>query len=420
MEDGSDQVSVLLVSLAIAFGLGLLVGLQREWVSKRIAGIRTFALVALFGGLSAVAGESYGGWVVAAALIGCVTLLILANLPRRGDDEDAGGGLTTEFALLVTYLIGVAVVLGYRVEATVCAGTMLVLLQEKSRLHGWVRRFGEGEFRALSRLVLLGLVILPLLPNRDMGYLDVINPFKIWLLVVLMVGISLAAYLASKFIGGSRGAVLSGVLGGLISSTATTAGIARRSKSAPTSSRACALIVMVASAIVFVRVIAEITFVAGEAGQAMLGPFAALLGWALIISWILARFVKIPEQEGTAQEVPSEFKAAVIFALLYVGVLLCVAYARQHLNDAGLYVVAAISGLTDMDAITLSTSQLVAKGHIAADQGWRVILLGGMSNMLFKAGMVVVLAHRSMLWPVLAAFGATGLGAAALWIWWPG
>lgn len=419
MDEGSYQASGLLVSLAIALGLGLLVGLQREWVHKRVAGIRTFALVALFGGLSAVAGETLGGWVIAAGLTGCVALLVLAHLPQLTGDGERSRGLTTEFALLVTYLIGVAAVLGYRVEATVCAGTMLVLLQEKPRLHDWVGRFGEGELRALSRLVLLGLVILPLLPNRDMGYLDVINPFRIWLMVVLIVGISLAAYLAAKFIGGSRGIVLSGLIGGLISSTATTAGIARRSKTTPQGSRACALIVMVASAIVFVRVIVEIAVVAGEAGRPMLGPFAALFGWALIVSWILSRFVKIHDQEGDGEEVPSEFKAAVIFALLYVGVLLGVAYARQHLGEAGLYAVAAISGLTDMDAITLSTSELVTKGHIAADQGWRVILLGGMANLLFKAGMVAVLAHRSMLWPVLAAFGATGLGAAALWIWWP-
>jgi uncharacterized membrane protein (DUF4010 family) len=152
----------------------------------------------------------------------------------------------------------------------------------------------------------------------------------------------------------------------------------------------------------------------------MLGPFAVLLGWALVVSWILGSLVKIREEDSDRQEVPSEFKAAVVFALLYAGVLLGVAYARQNLGNAGLYAVAAVSGLTDMDAITLSTSELVRKGHLAADQGWRVILLGGLANMLFKAGMVAVLAHRSMLWPVLASFAATGTGAAALWIWWPG
>jgi uncharacterized membrane protein (DUF4010 family) len=145
-----------------------------------------------------------------------------------------------------------------------------------------------------------------------------------------------------------------------------------------------------------------------------------MLGWAVVVAWVLGRFVKVRESAGDDREAPSEFKAAVVFALLYVGVLLGVAYAKEHLGDAGLYAVAAISGLTDMDAITLSTAELVGKGHIGTGQGWRVILLGGLANLVFKAGMVAVLAHRSMLWPVLAAFGATGVGAAALWIWWPG
>ncbi|MFZ9938407.1 MAG: MgtC/SapB family protein, partial [Luteolibacter sp.] len=143
--DGLFQASGLLVSLAIALGLGLLVGMQREWVHKRMAGIRTFPLVALLGGLCAAVAEIFGGWMAGAGLLGCVAMLVMANLPGRAVDGEPG--LTTDFALLVTYAIGVAVVAGYRIEATVCAGIMLVLLQGKSKLHGWVRRFGEGELR---------------------------------------------------------------------------------------------------------------------------------------------------------------------------------------------------------------------------------------------------------------------------------
>lgn len=420
MGESMLELSGALVSLAIALGLGLLIGLQREWVHKRPAGIRTFALTALLGGLSGMMADQYGGWVIGAGLLGCVLLVVMVEFAKPETGSDEGAGLTSEFALLVTFAIGVTVVMGYRVEATVCAGTVMVLLQGKSQLHGWVARFGEGELREISRLVLLGLVILPLLPNREMGYLGVINPFKIWLLVVLIVGVSLAAYLASKFIGGRRGALLSGVLGGLISSTATTAGVARRSKAVPESSRVCALIVMIASAIVFLRVMAEILVAGGAAGRPMLAPFAVMLGWSGIVSYALARCVREKDSVETEEEAPSEFKAAVVFAVLYVGVLLGVAFAKQHLGDTGLYAVAAISGLTDMDAITLSTSELVSKGHLGAGSGWRVILLGGLANLVFKAGMVAVLAHRTMLWPLLMAFGATGAGAAVLWTFWPG
>lgn len=413
------QASGLLVSLAIAIGLGLLVGLQRQWAREPMAGIRTFPLVALVGALSAAIAEAFGGWVIGAALLGCVALLVLANLSNWRATGETDSGLTTEFALLVVLLVGVAVGMGYRLEGTVCAATVMLLLQGKSRLHGWVDRFGEGELREISRLVLLGLVILPLLPNRAMGYLGVINPFKIWLMVVLIVGISLAAYLVSKFIGGRKGALLSGVLGGLISSTATTAGMARRSKSAPETSQLGALIVMIASAIVFVRVIVEIFAAGGVPARPMLWPFVLMLGWSGVVAWGMARLVKISGRGESEEEAPSEFKAAVVFALLYVAVLLGVAFAKEHLGDAGLYAVAAVSGLTDMDAITLSTADLVGKGHLGTGQGWRVILLGGMANLAFKGGMVAVLAHRSMLWPVLIGFGAMAAGAVALWIWWP-
>lgn len=422
MEEGEQiiQATEYLKSLGICLGLGMLVGLQREWEKDRIAGIRTFPLVSLVGGLSAVIAANHGGWVIAAGMAGCVVFVVMANVASWRVSGKPSVGLTTEFALLAMFAIGVVAVMHHWMEAIVCSGVVMVLLHGKTRMHGWVRRFDAGELKEIAKLVLMGLVILPLLPNQDMGYLDVINPFEIWLMVVLIVGVTLAAFLASKFIGGQKGALLSGVLGGLISSTATTAGVSRRSKATPNSSGACALIAMVATAIVFVRVIVEMFFAAGEAGRPMVWPMAVMLGWSgLIVGVMWWRGLGRKEVEQD-EEAPSELKAAIIFALLYVAVLCGVAFAKQRLGDAGLYAVAAISGLTDMDAITLSTSKLVADGHIDTGQGWRLILLGGVANMVFKAGMVAVLADRRMLWPILLAFGATSAGAAALWVLWPG
>ena len=204
----------LLQSLATALGLGLLVGLQREWEQNPVAGIRTFALASLFGALCGVMGFAYSGWVIASAFLAFTSMVILGNLSRvreKGPDS----GLTTEMALLVMFAVGVITVHGYRMIAVVTAGTVMVLLQSKKRLHGMVRLIGEDDLREISRLVLAGLVILPALPNREMGYLGVLNPFAIWLMVVLIVGISLAAYLAQKFLGGNKGAALAGLVGGL-------------------------------------------------------------------------------------------------------------------------------------------------------------------------------------------------------------
>jgi len=420
MPDGETllEATQLLKSLGIALGLGLLVGLQREWTRDRVAGIRTFPLVALFGGLCGMLAGHFGGWALAAGLLGLVSLIVMANVAKWGaHGRDAG--LTTEVALLLTFTIGAVVTMEYWLEGIVCAGVTMVLLQGKKPLHRWVQRIGEGELREMAKLVLAGLVILPLLPNRDMGYLGVINPFKIWLLVVLIVGISLAAYLASKYLGGRKGALVSGVLGGLISSTATTAGAARRSKASPEASRSFALIAMVASAVVFGRVMFEVVIAGGATGRAMLGPLGAMMGWMVLVALAMWRFGGAGGRSTVEEEAPSEMKAAVVFALLYVAVLCGVAFAKEELGDAGLYAVAALSGLTDMDAITLSTARLVSDGHIEVPTGWRLILLGGVANLVFKAGMVAVLGSRKMLWPVLVVFGASAAGAAVLWLAWP-
>lgn len=412
------EATELLESLGIALGLGLLIGLQREWTQNRVAGIRTFPLVALLGGLCGILAGEFGGWITAAGLLAAVALVVLANVASWHSGKRSIG-LTTEFALLLTYVIGTIVVLGYRLEATVCAGTILVLLQGKKPLHQLVRRIGESELREVARLVLAALVILPLLPNRDMGYLGVINPFEIWLLVVLIVAISLAAYLASKFIGGRKGAVVSGLLGGLISSTATTVSAARRSKTNTGASRSFALIAMIASAVVFVRVMIEVLLAGGTEGRTMLPPLAAITGWMILVALVMARPGMRGEDSSIDEEAPSELKGAVVFALLYVAVLAGVAFARERLGDTGLYTVAALSGLTDMDAITLSTSRLVADRHLDAATGWRLILVGGCANLVFKAGVVALIGSRRMLKPILLAFSISLAGAAALWFAWP-
>lgn len=408
----------LLQSLGTALGLGLLVGLQREWAQDRIAGIRTFALFTLFGALSGLLSLTFGGWVIAAALAGCVAMVVLGNLAiLRGENPDIG--LTTEIAALVMFAIGAVVMIGYRLEAVVCAGTVMVLLQSKAPLHGMVRKIGEADLREIARLVLAGLVILPLLPNREMGYLDVLNPFKIWLMVVLIVGISLTAYLVGKFLGGSKGSVIAGILGGMISSTATTASVARRSRDSGAGSLALAAITLTASSIVFIRVIGEVVIAAPQQFKAMLPPLCAMMAWTAVVAVAAHRFAAKAPPPSQEQSAPSELKGAVMFGLLYVVVLYGVALAKQHFGTAGLYVVAAISGLTDMDAITLSTSKLVNSGHVEASTGWRVILLGGLANLVFKAGLAVSLGAPGFRKPVMMGFAAAFAGGVAILALWP-
>jgi len=412
------EFAEILHSLATALALGLLVGLQREWVQSKLAGIRTFALVTLFGALSGLLAISFGGWILAAALLALAALIVPGYLAERNSQEP-DIGLTTEIAMFVMFAIGAVTVLGQRVMAVIIAGSVMVLLQSKKPLHAMVRRIGEEDLREIARLVLAGLVILPVMPNRNMGYLGVLNPFSIWLMVVLIVGISLAAYLAGKFMGGSRGAAVAGVLGGLISSTATTASLARRSRVQGVSGISLAAIMLIASAIVFVRVMVEVVVAAPSHWKQLLPPLVAMMCWFGAVAFVVYRHSEKSGRHTAEESPPSELKGAVFFGLLYAVVLVLVAAAREHFGPSGLFVAAALSGLTDMDAITLTTSQLVKTGHLEASTGWRMILTGGLANMVFKGGLAAVLGDGAFIRPALLGLGAALTGGVAILLLWP-
>ncbi len=408
----------VLHQLGIAVGLGLLVGLQRELSASRIAGIRTFPLITSLGVLCGVAAQSFGGWVVAAGLLGLAALAVVANAVQiRSTELDPG--MTTEVAGLVMFMIGVALTAGLVLEAIVAGAGVALLLHWKTKLHSFAGRIEPEEFDSLMRFILITLVILPVLPNHGYGPYGILNPFRIWLMVVLIVGISLAGYVAFRLFGAKLGMLAAGILGGLISSTATTISYARRTREHPERSPAAALIVALASTVVFARVLVEIAVVAPSTLGATAGPIVAMMG-VMILVCVALYLAGIGSQELELQddEPPSDLRAAVMFGLLYAAVLLGVAIAKEHWGDQGLYAVAAISGLTDVDAITLSTSELMRADELPTSTGWRLILVGSLANLVFKGGIVAALGHPKLRRRIGIAFtGAlvAGVGILSLW-----
>ena len=406
------------LQFAVALGLGLLVGLQRERMDSAISGIRTFALITMFGAVAGQLGQVFGGWVVAVGLLATAGLMTAGNLSRLPEGR-AEPGQTTEFAALLMYGIGAWVVVGSMTQAVVLGGVVAVLLQLREPLHQFAGRMEETDIKAIMQLALIALVILPLLPDRTFGPYGVLNPYQVWWMVVLIVGISLLGYVGYKLLGARAGTVLAGILGGVISSTATTASYARRTKQAPEISRLAALVVMIASAVVFARVLVEIAVAAHGSFLALAPPLAAMLGVAAALSllaWLIDRHAA---EEPPAPGNPAELKAALFFGAIYAAVLLAVAFARDRFGTAGLYTVAALSGLTDVDALTLSTARLVDAGRLAPGDGWRAILLAVLSNLVFKAGIVAVLGSRRMLGRVAMLFAAVLAGGGAIWWLWP-
>jgi uncharacterized membrane protein (DUF4010 family) len=407
----------IFIQLAVALGLGLLVGLQRERVSPSIAGIRTFALITLLGAVAAQLSKVFGGWVLAVGLLATAALVISGNLVRLSKGE-AEPGQTTEFTALVMYGVGAWVVTGSMAVAVVLGGSVAVLLHLKEPLHQLAGHLDERDVRAIMQLVLLALVILPVLPDRDLGPYGVLNPAQIWKMVVLIVGLSLAGYVAYKRYGSKAGTVLAGLLGGVISSTATTVSYARRSREEPAVSRLASLVVVLASAVVYARVLVLIAAVAPGRFAEMAPPLAAMLGVAAGVA--LAAWWR--DRDGSAEppepENPAELKTALVFGAVYAAVLLAVAFARHRFGTAGLYTVAGLSGLTDMDAITLSTARLVSAAKLDPATGWRTILLASMSNLVFKTGVVAVLGSRALLVRVVLLFGAALVGGGLIfWLW---
>lgn len=401
----------LLGRLAVALALGLLVGAQRERAHGRVAGLRTFGLISLLGAFGAELLPAAGPWPLVAGLIATTVLLVVGARAAYPDGEP-DPGQTTEFAGLVTYCIGAWTTIGEPISTVVAAGALVVLLQAKARLHALVRGLGETDFRALVQLILIGLVGLPLVPDWRIGPNDVLAARTVAWMVVLISGLSLGGYFAWRAFGSGRGSLVGGILGGLVSSTATTFAVARRSAgdggAAPLASAA---MILLASTVVWVRVLGEVAVVAPAALDDLALPLvtAALptLAAALIV-WRRGRNEPVPE---VLHANPAQLGAAFGFGLLYAVVLVGLELARDLFGPGWLYAAAAAAGLTDMDAITLSTATLVRDGLLDPSSAWRLVVTAALANLVFKFAIVFVLGHaalrQALLKPALGAFGAT-------------
>lgn len=414
------NITDVFLKLGIALGLGVLVGLQRERVESRLAGIRTFPLITIFGTICGLIAQVFSGWVIAAGLLALAATIVIGDIIKLKQDAAANldPGLTTEMAMLLMFTLGVYLTIGDEAIAIAIGGGAAVLLQFKNQMHAVVAKLGEDDVKAIMQFALISLVILPVLPNQTYDAFAVLNPRQIWLMVVLIVGISLGGYIVYIFFGKKAGIVLGGILGGLISSTATTASYSRRTKTAPGSSVTAAIIIIIASAVVFLRVILEIAVISVSFFTQAVLPITLMLMLFIALALGLWFWGKRQASEMPTQENPSELKTALLFGLIYALVLFAVAAAKARFGDRGLYVVAGLSGLTDVDAITLSTAQLVKAERLDGDTGWRVVMMALMSNLVFKAATIAVLGSGILLKRVGALYAIVFIvGILLLLIW---
>lgn len=404
--------------LAIALGLGLLVGLQRERSEARLAGFRTFPIITVFGTVCAMLAGEYGGWVVATGFLALAMMVYSGNMARMKMGEN-DPGLTTQMSILLMFGVGAYLVNGQTAVAVAIGGGVAVLLYLKPQLHALAAKMGEGDFKAIMQFVLITLVILPVLPNQTYGPYQVLNPHRIWLFVVFIVGMSLAGYVAYKFLSQSAGAMIGGVLGGLISSTATTVSYARRTRAVVNSENLAAFVILVASTVLYCRVLVILAAIALPSWSVVAPPIGAMLGALAVLCvglWLKERHdpVQMPPQTN-----PTELKPAIVFGLLFAGVLFATAAGKARFGEGGLYVVAVLSGFTDVDAISLSTAQMISDNRLDADTGWRLILLASLANLVFKGLTVAVLGTRRLLARIAILFAVVLAIGASILVFWP-
>jgi uncharacterized membrane protein (DUF4010 family) len=406
-----------LQAFATSIGIGLLIGLERERQSDLKAGLRTFALVGLLGCICALLAQTTdSGWILAAGLLAIAAMMIAAHVSDPLDTGDPG--TTSVVALMVCYALGAMVWFGYTSTAVMLAIATTILLYFKTQLHGISKSLTHVDLLSILQFGVLSLVILPILPDRNFGPYQALNPHNIWWMVVLISGVSLAGYAALRLTGARHGAALIGIFGGMVSSTATTMIFARHARANVDLGRTAMVVILLANIVVMVRLgvvsvavapgIVEALFGVLGCGIA-LGVAATLWGWRQLES---GSTLPLPNVTN-----PTEIKTALTFGGLYALVLVLSAWLQDVAGNRGLYLLALASGLTDVDAITLSSLRMFTLDKLSEAQTITAITLATLSNLAFKTGLVVViggapLARRTL--PGLAAIAAGLIGGLLL------
>ncbi len=405
----SDQTVKHLIGLAISIGIGFLIGLERTF-SKEIeegeeefAGLRTFTLVAVLGFLSALLAAHAGLWLLGVSFSGLILFLVVSYFRASGLRGNIGG--TSEVATILTFLLGALVFWGFILLSLVITVVTLLLLAYKPTLHGFVKMLSREEILAIIKFVIISALVIPFLPNENFGPYDVWNLQDIWKMVILVSGVSLVGYIIAKIVG-NKGTMVAGLIGGLVSSTAVSLTFSRRSKETKGGEGAFyfAMAIISACTIMFPRILVEVYIVNPQLAQQLWIPIAilSLTGFGAAF-YIYKRNVNSKSDSYVPLSNPLNFVTAIKFALFFAGVILLVKYSNENFGDSGTYIAGAISGITDVDAITLSMAKL-AHNNSNSTLAINTILLAALSNTLVKFCIVLLVGSRSLVKVALIGF----------------
>lgn len=417
-----------LAGFIVALLIGMLVGIDRERRKSQehatsAGGIRTFMLIALAGAATASLSQSLASpWIFAMGGL-AITIVITAGYFVDTRNHAENRGLTTEVAGLAVFLLGAMAIVGDRNMAVVLAIITSAVLAYKQALHQLVGKIGEDDLYAILKLLVASFIILPILPNHTVDPWEAINPYKVWWLVILISGLSLIGYVATRWLGSGRGTAVTGLLGGLVSSTAVAMTFARRSsdeeKEYPAGADALACGLMLSWVVMFIRVIVIVAVVHLPLLKPILWPMGMMglitAGAAGVFYWIGTRNHG-PSHDGVPLKNPFSLISAIKFAVFFTAVLVVVRITQQRAPGSAIYAVAGLAGLTDVDAITLSMSRQAGADGVLV-MATNAITIAVLANTVVKVGIISVLGSATLRWrALLATVAIVFAGGLSFWL----
>ncbi|MGP8307796.1 MgtC/SapB family protein [Vibrio sp. YIC-376] len=390
----------LIWNLLIALLLGAIIGIQRGWVKRnsvegsRVAGIRTYSLVGLLGGLVAILAERYSPLLLGFALIALVILACIAFIMRQKDSGDVS--ITGLVSLLVTFVLGSLAVAGEAVLAASAAVITALVLDNKRELHEALQKLQEYELDAALRLLLISIVLLPLLPNKTYGPWNALNPYEIWWMVVLIASISFIGYFAIKIGGAKRGILFTSVFAGLSSSTALTLQFSHLSREQPNISPLLASGILLSCGTMFPRLLIILSVINPSLVK-LLWPIVFAMMTALYLpAWWIWRRSQIEQVEpSNKQSNPLALRSALFFGVLLAVIMLLSHALSDWFGYAGILILSALSGITDVDAISLALGRQSIE-HLSVTTAALGIIIAASVNTVVKMGMVIALGERRL------------------------
>jgi uncharacterized membrane protein (DUF4010 family) len=398
--------------IGIALIIGMMIGLQREMHYQKkgeisFAGTRTFALIALYGYLSAWMGTLVPLFLpVSLMIFGLLVLISYVIKATKGEYH----GATTEIASLITYILGVMLYFSLEAYAISLAVIMLFLLEIKSDIAKLKTHITASDLSAATLFLMMTFIVLPLLPDKMVDPFEIFNPYKTWLMVVLIAGISFVGYIAIKILGNKRGVYLTGIFGGLVSSTAVSITLSKLYAVEKMFSKNFAGGIAIASTLMYLRVLVVTSFFNLSLTKALAISYlgAALVGFAFVVFLYkneTPHKIEFKEVNKNPLSLSEALKLGLLFGLIFgsIGIF------QSKFGDSGIYIISFLSGFTDVDAITLSLSQL-AFYKISQEVAIHGIIIACVVNSLVKLGIVFVLGGKKLGW-IMALFYFLTIGA---------